>query len=132
VSVVLDACALIAFLRGEPGSEIVARHLIEGNCLAHAVNLCEVYYDCIRVDGEAKAEALVRDLLEVGLTGRTDMDESFWKDVGKLKAGIVRISLADCFAIALARRLDMPVLTSDHHDFDPILANGICAVEFIR
>jgi len=132
MSCVLDACALIAFLRGETGSEIVTQHLIEGNTFAHAVNLCEVYYDCIRVDGEAKAEALVRDLLDAGVTSRADIDEDFWKDVGRIKAGISRISLADCFAIALARRLGVPVLTSDHHEFDNILANGICAVEFIR
>jgi PIN domain nuclease of toxin-antitoxin system len=132
MSVVLDACALIALLRGEAGSEIVAQNLIEGNCFAHAVNLCEVYYDCIRVDGEDKAEALVRDLMDAGVTGRTDIDEDFWKEVGRIKAGIARISLADCFAIALARRLNVPVLTSDHHEFDNIAAHGICAVEFIR
>ncbi len=132
MSYVLDACALIVFLRGEAGSEIVEKRLIEGTCYAHAVNLCEVYYDCIRVGGEAQAEALVRELLDAGLSSRTDIDEDFWKDVGRTKAGVGRISLADCFAIALARRLGVPVLTSDHHEFDGILAQGICAVEFIR
>ena len=79
-----------------------------------------------------RAETIVRDLLDAGLTNRTDIDEDFWKDVGRLKAGIARISLADCFAIALARRLGMPVLTSDHHEFDNIQSGGICSVEFIR
>ncbi|MEA3278367.1 MAG: type II toxin-antitoxin system VapC family toxin [Pseudomonadota bacterium] len=129
---VLDACALIAFLRGESGSDVVEEKLIEEGCFAHAVNLCEVYYDCIRVGGEDQAESLVRDLLEAGVLSRTDIDEDFWKDVGRIKAGVARISLADCFAIALATRLGVPVLTSDHHEFDNILARGICAVEFIR
>lgn len=111
---------------------MVAEHLIAGNCFAHAVNLCEVYYDCIRVDGEEKAEALIRDLMDAGVATRPDTDEDFWKDVGQIKASIGRISLADCFAIALARRLDVAVLTSDHHEFDKIAANEICAVEFIR
>jgi predicted nucleic acid-binding protein len=132
VSVVLDACVLIAYLRGEPGSELVAEHLIAGNCFAHAVNLCEVYYDCIRVDGEDKADALIRDLMDAGVTTRSDIDEDFWKDVGQIKASIGRISLADCFAIALARRLNLTVLTSDHHEFDKIAAHEVCAVEFIR
>lgn len=132
MSRVLDACALIAFLRGETGSEIVEQHLIEGTCFAHAISLCEVYYDCIRLDGEEKAETLVHDLLNAGLIVRTDVDEDCWKDVGRIKVGIVQISLADCFAIALARRLGIPVLTSDHHKFDNIAAHEICAVEFIR
>ena len=57
------------------------------------------------MDGEERAEALVCDLMDIGLTGRTDIDEDFWKDVGRIKTSIARISLADCFAIALARRL---------------------------
>ena len=132
MSCVLDACALIAFLRDEPGAEVVEQRLLDGNCFAHAVNLCEVYYDCIRVDGEQRAGALISDLLEIGLIYRADMDEAYWKDVGGLKAHIARISLADCFAISLARRLGLPVLTSDHHEFDNILAQGVCAVAFIR
>lgn len=129
---VLDACALIAFLRDEPGAEIMEQRLLDGDCFVHTINLCEVYYDCIRMDDESRADALITDLLEVGVIQRNDMDERYWKDVGHLKAHITRISLADCFAVALARRLDLPVLTSDHHEFDNVLAQGICAVEFIR
>jgi predicted nucleic acid-binding protein len=129
---VLDACALIAFLQDEPGAQIVAAKLIEGGCVAHAINLCEVYYDCLRVDREDRAESLVRDLLDAGLECRSDIDETFWKDVGRIKADVRRISLADCFAVALARRLGVSVLTSDHHEFDRILALDLCAVEYIR
>lgn len=128
---VLDACALIAFLRDEPGADIVEQRLLDGNCFVHAVNLCEVYYDCIRADGEHRAEALMSDLLDIGVIYHNDIDEAYWKDVGRLKAHITRISLADCFAVALALRLNLPVLTSDHHEFDNILAQGVCAVEFI-
>mgnify|MGYP001616994244 CR=1 FL=1 len=42
---VLDACAIIALLRNEAGAEITDRLLLEQTCMAHAVNLCEVYYD---------------------------------------------------------------------------------------
>ena len=132
MSAVLDACALIAYLRGEAGSERVAEHLIAGNCFAHAVNLCEVYFDGMRVDGEVKAEALIRDLMDAGVTIRSGVDEDFWKDVGQIKASIGRVSLADCFAIALARRLNVAVVTPNHHEFDKIAAHETCAVEFIR
>ena len=43
-----------------------------------------------------------------------------------------KASLADCFAIALARELKGSVLTSDHHEFDKIAADNVCSVEFIR
>lgn len=132
MGVVLDACALIAFIRSEDGSDVVEHWLLEGGCVAHSINLCEVYYDCIRVDGETRADVLVTDLLDAGVSARNDIDESFWKDVGRIKAGIARVSLADCFAIALAKRLDVPVLTSDHHEFDKILEQEICDVQFIR
>ena len=44
---VLDASAMIAFLRGEPGADAVAEILLdsESQCHAHALNLCEVFYD---------------------------------------------------------------------------------------
>ncbi|WP_162560205.1 PIN domain-containing protein [Methylotetracoccus oryzae] len=115
--------------RGRNGSQ---NPLIAENCFAHAVNLCEVYCGCIRVDGEDKAEALIRDLKDAGVTNRSDIDEDFWKDVGQIKASIGRVSLADCFAIALARRLNVAVGTSDHDQFDKIAAHEICVVEFIR
>ena len=132
MGVVLDACALIAFIRSEDGADRVEQRLIEGGCLVHALNLCEVYYDCIRRDGEARANAILTDLQDAGLSARSDIDEDFWKDAGRIKAEVARISLADCFAVALARRVGMPVMTSDHHEFDNILERGLCAVQFLR
>ena len=40
-----DACALIAYLRKEPGAEVVPAVLTDASntCLIHAVNLCEVF-----------------------------------------------------------------------------------------
>jgi PIN domain nuclease of toxin-antitoxin system len=47
----MDGCALLAFLRGEPGDTIVAGLLADQDdiCRIHAINLCEVYYDTLRV-----------------------------------------------------------------------------------
>jgi PIN domain nuclease of toxin-antitoxin system len=132
VGVVLDACALIAFIRSEDGAEMVEQRLIEGGCVAHVLNLCEVYYDCIRRDGETRANAILTDLHDAGVSARSDIDEDFWKDVGRIKADVARISIADCFAVALARRAGLPVLTSDHHEFDRILERGLCGVQFLR
>lgn len=129
---VLDACALIAFLRDEEGADVVESTLIDEECIAHVVNLCEVYYDCLRRDDKSVADELLEDLWETGLVRREDIDEKFWKSVGHIKADIGKVSLADSFAIALAQRIDGAVLTSDHHEFDRIAEENVCHVKFIR
>jgi PIN domain nuclease of toxin-antitoxin system len=47
MTTVLDSHALIAFLRDEPGAEVVQSLLDRnpGSNYVHALNLCEVYYD---------------------------------------------------------------------------------------
>ncbi len=124
---------MIAYLKDEDGAEVVEEHLAgdEGLCMAHAVNLCEVYYDYLRAEGEEAAREALQILAVDGLLVREDMDEPFWKEIGRYKAAH-RVSLADCFAIALANREETKVSTSDHHEFDPIAEEGICEVEFIR
>jgi len=132
---VLDACALIALLRNEPGGGAVRSLLAddECRCFIHAVNLCEVYYDCLRNYDEAKADQMLDDLAICGLLLRDDMDAELWKKAGHLKAR-GRIALADAFAVALAEREHSTLVTSDHHEFDPLLASGALPirVRFIR
>lgn len=132
---VLDACAIISLIRQEDGC-IQVRQALEAEeniCFVHALNLCEVYYDSLRCYGVPQAEKLLLNLTEAGLVIRDDMDMDFWKEAGTLKAR-GRISLTDCFAVALAVREDAWLLTSDHNEFDPLLATpGFPAkVRFIR
>jgi predicted nucleic acid-binding protein len=130
---VLDACAVIAYLRNEDGAEVVEAALLGDNvCVAHVLNICEVYYDCLRRGGTAQAEALLEDLSAVGLIARDDIDTFLWKTAAGFKADIRRVSLADCFAMALTDRLNAELMTSDHHEFDAIAAQGICPIRFIR
>ena len=96
------------------------------------VNVCEVYYDCLRRDGAAQAGEFLEDLASIGLITREDMDAALWKAAGGYKAAIARVSLADCFAMALTQRLNAELVTSDHREFDPIAALGICPIRFIR
>ena len=132
---VLDACAIISLIKNEEGALVVRRALEDESniCFVHAVNLCEVYYDCLRCYGNAPADTLLANLVEAGVITRNDMDVDFWKVAGSLKAR-GRISLADCFAVALAEREDAVLLTSDHHEFEPLLATPGFPVQvrFIR
>lgn len=123
---------MLAYLRGEDGAEIVETALRDsGPCLAHAANVCEVYYDFLRDLGEAPAQSAVSDLQSMGLTVREDMDQEFWQQIGAYKAAN-RVSFADCFALALANRCEDVILTSDHHEFDSLVERDICQINFIR
>ncbi len=69
MSTVFDACALIAFLRDEPGADTVRRLLdIPQSCFMHAFNHCEVYYDFWRASSQEAAESAMADLLVLGIS----------------------------------------------------------------
>ncbi len=67
----------------------------------------------------------------MNIVERTDFDQSLWQEAGRLKAK-GKVSLADCFALALTNRVGGTLLTSDHHELDAIAAAGICNITFIR
>ena len=134
MTLVLDASAMIAYLRDEPGAGDVAAALLDpdNRCVAHAVNLCEVFYEFHRASGQDVARSAITDLSRVGVIQSTEMSEEFWQSAGVLKAVHRRVSLADCFAIALARKVSGVVVTADHHEFDSLAEQAVCEVRFIR
>jgi len=131
---VLDASAMIAFLRDEPGASAVADALVDPNsrCYAHAINLCEVYYDFHRAAGREAAEGAILDLTHLGVIEDASLGGTVWRSVGTLKANLRRVSLADCFAIELTQRMNASLLTADHHEFDPLVGLSLCAIQFVR
>ena len=130
---ILDACAVIALLYREEGSGEVAALLEEpeNRCRIHALNLCEVFYDGLRRDSLLDAPRLEDLLSSSGIEIETKIPLSLWESAGKLKVAL-RISLADCFALALALQEKGTVVTSDHHELDRVAAAGICPIQFIR
>ncbi len=134
MNMIFDAGALIAFLRHEQGAEVTRQIFRDRQniCYVHAVNLCEVFYDFRRQSDESVAQQVIRNLLSIGLIARNYMDESFWQQAGRYKAELRRISLADCFCMALAQRLKGIVITTDHHEFDVVAEKNIIPVKFIR
>src|ERR1017187_2375705 len=132
---VLDSCALIAFIRDEEGTDVIEQVLLDGTStvMMHAINVCEVYYDCMRSISKGHADRVVDSLVSGNVIIREDMDAPFCKFAGSVKAN-GRILLADTFAIALAAREEAILLTTDHHEFDPLVASGVISVQirFIR
>lgn len=136
----MDGCALLAFLRGEPGDLVVAGLLADGNnvCRVHAINMCEVYYDTLRAaagldaaTSETQARGDVAKTMAAGVELREDIDVEFWELVGRLKVNPGKISLADCFVLALAIRTGATLVTADH-EFDRVVPLGLCPILFIR
>jgi hypothetical protein len=63
---------MIAFASAEPGGAMVEELLADrrNQCFAHAVNLCEVYYDACRRIGAEAASQLISDLAGSGVRFR--------------------------------------------------------------
>lgn len=124
---------MIALLRLEQGA-LAARQILRANpgqCYAHAINVMEVHYGFARVAGVAQADRAVEILIRAGINAREDLDTAFWKDASGLKAAH-RVSLADAICLAFARRLGGEVITTDHHEFDPLVPLGLCPIRFLR
>jgi Uncharacterized protein conserved in bacteria len=116
VTAVLDASALLALLKGEPGAERVAEALERGAYLS-AVNLAEVLSK-LADWGEDPTEAQAR-MAQVGLLGAAVEVLPFTGEdaleVARLRA-LTRahgLSFGDRACLALARRLGLPALTAE-------------------
>ncbi len=143
MSLVFDSSALLALLKGEPGSDFVRELLEDADVpkLAHAVNLCEVFYDFLArgaaetASAETASEA-ISDLFSLGIEERGDSDGPFWRDVATVIAtqrrSGHRLALGDAWGVALARRLDADFVTADRGELEAVAAAGLCRVTFIR
>ncbi|HZK76387.1 MAG TPA: PIN domain-containing protein [Candidatus Kapabacteria bacterium] len=131
---VFDACALIAYVRGEPGNLVIEDILLDSRSTIamHAINACEAYYDFVRTDRRGVADAVISDSISAGVNISEAIDAALWKAAGDLKAELRRISLADAFALAFSKRMDATLVTSDHKEFDKLVDKGICKILFIR
>lgn len=114
---VLDASALLAYLGGEPGAQLVAEAIAAGVTLS-TVNLAEVLStlaargeDPARVTDDLTARGLLDGAITLAPFTSADAIE-----VARLRplTSPAGLSLADRACLALARRLPAMVLTADH------------------
>lgn len=110
---VLDSFAILAFLQEEPGWQRVKELLVSaanGDAEVHisAINLAEVQYIIIRRGEDIDQRLAALEALPFNIASA----DAYIPQVVELKAGYP-VSLADCFAAALAQDLDCPLLTSD-------------------
>jgi PIN domain nuclease of toxin-antitoxin system len=130
---IVDASALIAYLKQESGSQVFADLLaVAENTLAiHSVNLCEVYYTFLRV-GEPESAENAWKIVESILSVIEKTDEQFMKRVGRWKAKYATFPLGDAFAAATAEEFACPLVTADHHDFDQAEKDGSLKIVWVR
>ncbi|MDP4013878.1 MAG: PIN domain-containing protein [Candidatus Nanopelagicales bacterium] len=118
MTVLVDAYAVIAYLRDEPASDQVA-DLLRGQTLLAAVNAAEIMDQMVRVWHQDPDDVQVALALLVR-SGMTIPDAG---EVTALEAGRLRarhydkrsccVSMADCFAAATALAAGVPLATSD-------------------
>ncbi|MGE0367170.1 MAG: PIN domain-containing protein [Phycisphaerales bacterium] len=107
---VLDASAILAFLRREPGAEVV-RPFLRGGRLS-AVNYAEILARAADIGIALEStEHIMNDLGVV----RISFDDAHAKVTASLRPLTKKfgLSLADRACLALASLSDLPVLTSD-------------------
>ena len=130
---VLDASALIVFLREETGDERFVELLKqdESYFAMHIVNIGELYYVFWRSDGENKAEETWSKTTEMPIRIVNSLNESFVKRVGRWKV-TQRISYADAFALATAEEHGVSLVTTNHREFDPIERAGLLKFYWLK
>ena len=130
---VLDAFAVLAFLKDEPAAGEVAELLraVPRPALS-ALGVAEVLDHLVRLVGLDEEEAVL-DLAQLGLAETHAVDADLASSAGRLRARHHHrrdraVSLADCVAAEVARRERLALATSDPHLLDMCHAEGIAYV----
>lgn len=120
-SVVLDASAVLALIRNEPGAEKVVEHI--GRAAISAVNLHEVVKELLLSELE---ESVIRDLLgELRLEVHAhDTDAAYAAAALHHQTSEFGRGLGDRSCMALALSLGVPALTTDR-DWRKVKVKGL-------
>lgn len=115
-ALVLDAWAVIAFLEDESAAATIADLIAEAHesdrpVFMTVVNLGEVWYTIAREISEAEAEASVKELRDLRIQF-VDADWDLTREAARFKSRH-KLSYADCYAAALAKRKEAELVTGD-------------------
>jgi predicted nucleic acid-binding protein len=129
---VLDAYAVIAYLRGEPAAGEVRRLLASGGAALTAVGVAEVLDHLVRLAGADEEDAAL-DLGQLGLLEGIVVDSDLGLAAGRLRGrryhrSRCAVSLADCISAEAARKAATNLATSDRHLLDLCRREGIPAI----
>lgn len=119
---VLDAYAVLAFLRAEPAATEVKALLKRGEVALTAVGVGEVLDHLVRIVGADEEDAAL-DLAQLGLLDGVPVSPDLGAAAGRLRGrryhrSRCAVSMADCLAAETARSGNEPLATSDPHLLD--------------
>lgn len=115
-ALVLDSWSIIAYFEDEPAGERVADLIADANeCGAPiqltVINAAEVWHIIARGTSTAEADTSIDQLRQLGIEF-VDVGWELSRQAGAYKSKY-RMSLADCYAAALAKRTEATLLTGD-------------------
>jgi predicted nucleic acid-binding protein len=121
---VMDACALIASIAGEDGSENVHKVLnaaFDGDIdiIMNKINVLEVYYDVYKTYGQEEALKFLSDIKSIPIEVNSEITDDLLKEAGRFKI-TYKVSLADSIVLAEAKINNASIITADHHEFNII------------
>ena len=133
---VFDACALIAFLNDEQGSEVIYDMLKkatdnEVEIHINIINLLEVHYANIRELGREQAMEILKKILATQIHVVSVISDSIFNEAARLKS-TYKMALGDCIGLATAIDLSGKFVTSDHHELDPVTASEPDFIHWFR
>ena len=133
---VLDACALIVFFNDECGAEKVSQLFEEADLgqidlIMSVVNLCEVLYDRLKAKEPEAALDLLEDVRLLPISIYRNIGDDLLAEASKFKVEW-EVSLADAFALGLARLMEGKLISTDHHELDVIDESGLIQFYWLR
>jgi predicted nucleic acid-binding protein len=133
---IFDACALIAVLTNENGSEVVKDLLQKAvddkiGIIMHRINFLEVYYDTYKKYGEKEALKLIENMKISPIKFNNDMTDEFLIKAGRLK-GSYKISIADSIGLAETITANGCFVTADHHELEIVQQKEHINIIWIR
>jgi PIN domain nuclease of toxin-antitoxin system len=121
---VLDACALIALINDEEGTDKVESVLMkaldtQADVFMNKLNIYEVYYGILRDEGQQKADEVYNLILNLPINIIDAFTDEVFINAARLKSKY-RMSVADSITLGEAFTRDALFVTADHHEFDSV------------
>jgi len=133
---ILDACALIALLAGEPGAEKI-KNLIQDAIdervalMINQINLLEVYYHVINTYDQNEANKMLEKVKEFPIEIIVGLSDEIFKEAGRIKSRY-KIPLGDSIVVAECIIKNGTLVTSDHSDLEEIERTEKIKIKWFR
>ena len=133
---ILDACALIAFLSGENGSDkvkLIFQDAFEEKVILkmNQINLLEVYYNTIKKYNQNTANKILEEIEELPIEIIIGLKNDVLKEAGRIKTKY-KIPLGDSIAVAECIVRNGILVTSDHNDFEKLQKEEKISINWFR